>query len=880
MKRILSLFLALCMICTLLPATALTASAADGKYVKVDLAEIQSTDIVLITVTKKDGNTYAMSNDKGTSNGPAPVLVTITDNEITSNVTDNIKWNITNSGGNLTIYPNGTTAKWLYCTSTNNGVRVGTNANKVFTIDASSGYLKNTATSRYLGVYNTQDWRCYTSPTTANIANQTLAFYKWVETVEPTVTEATESSCEHENVTTTVTKNPTCTATGEEVWECDDCGETGTNILEIIDHSMVDVEGKDATCTESGLKSGQKCTVCGYTVQDEIDALGHNYVDGKCSCGAEEPNEVVFELGANGAAIHKDGSTAQIKYSETVGDYTLNIIDGDKMYPASYDAKGNSCIKLGTGSTHGSFKFTVPDDVVSIKIAVAKYKENTTDITVNETIYSLTKNSNDGEYDEIVVDTSSDKTIILATTSSYKRAMVNSITFVFAESGEITCEHTNTEAIGEAKDATCTEDGITAGKKCSDCGVEREPQETIPATGHYYVDGVCSCGDKVAVYQLVTDVIDLQIGDKIVIVSTASDAAMGADKETYRSETIVTKNGNTVFVGADVQIVTLEKGAVDGTFAFNTGNGYLYVPSTGTNPLYTGATIDKNGSWKIEVVDGVTKVTAQSDDNEDNQLQYNKGSNRFSCYDTKQGAISIYKLPTKVAEYTPAEGGEPVSYTSWAEALKNTAGTLVMFADLVAGEVNPDSNLVLDLNGYTLNVTTIDATVKDSRDGQGLIITPNKAKLASVDGQMILWDNNASGFRVYNTTFNDAGMNLHKNDTDLAKSFWSDLDFDESYAYQLVASTNSGLNIGFKLKLNGTEKTCWLSQEEQAKVMKEWGNKKYSNKNTEIDYFFFVTVTGFSALQEGGVLEVTPVAQDYYGNVIEADVIKYQFVVG
>ena len=39
--------------------------------------------------------------------------------------------NIVNSNGNLTIYVNGTTDTWMYCTATNNGVRVGTNANKV-----------------------------------------------------------------------------------------------------------------------------------------------------------------------------------------------------------------------------------------------------------------------------------------------------------------------------------------------------------------------------------------------------------------------------------------------------------------------------------------------------------------------------------------------------------------------------------------------------------------------------------------------------------------------------------------------------------------------------------------------------------------------------
>ena len=64
------------------------------------------------------------------------------------------------------------------------------------------------------------------------------------------------------------------------------------------------------------------------------------------------------------------------------------------------------------------------------------------------------------------------------------------------QSGTV-CEHTNTEPIGEAKDATCTVDGITAGKKCSNCGKILEEQAIIPATGHTFENGTCRvCGVK------------------------------------------------------------------------------------------------------------------------------------------------------------------------------------------------------------------------------------------------------------------------------------------------------------------------------------------------------------------------------------------------
>ena len=148
---------------------------SDDHWVLTELADLTSSDVFVIV--GNNGSNYAMSNDKGTSNPPTAVAVTVTGNEITSTVAANIQWNISGDATNgYTFYPNGSTTTWLYCTAANNGVRVGgTNNNKTFGVDG--GYLKHYATSRYVGIYNSQDWRCYTN-TTSNIAGQTFAFYK------------------------------------------------------------------------------------------------------------------------------------------------------------------------------------------------------------------------------------------------------------------------------------------------------------------------------------------------------------------------------------------------------------------------------------------------------------------------------------------------------------------------------------------------------------------------------------------------------------------------------------------------------------------------------------------------------------------------------
>ena len=161
-------------------------TGGDDHWVLTELPDLTSEDVFVIV--GNNGSNYAMSNDNGTDPAPSAVAVTVTGNEITSTVAANIQWNISGDAINgYTFYPNGSTTTWLYCTNTNNGVRVGTNANKTFVVD--HDYLKHTSTSRYVGIYNSQDWRCYTSYTATNIAGQTFAFYKKVTgSVSPSIT--------------------------------------------------------------------------------------------------------------------------------------------------------------------------------------------------------------------------------------------------------------------------------------------------------------------------------------------------------------------------------------------------------------------------------------------------------------------------------------------------------------------------------------------------------------------------------------------------------------------------------------------------------------------------------------------------------------------
>lgn len=150
---------------------------AAASWIATDLADITATDEVVITMAKGE-SVYALSAETDAkSNNPQAVLVTVKNGELTAAPADNLVWNIANDKGNLTIYPNGQTDKWLFAVSGDTKVKVGNSTtNKIFTLDATTKYLKNTGANRYLGVYNNADWRCYDGMH-ANIAGQTLCFY-------------------------------------------------------------------------------------------------------------------------------------------------------------------------------------------------------------------------------------------------------------------------------------------------------------------------------------------------------------------------------------------------------------------------------------------------------------------------------------------------------------------------------------------------------------------------------------------------------------------------------------------------------------------------------------------------------------------------------
>ena len=347
--------------------------------------------------------------------------------------------------------------KYLYWTSGNSlNVNATLNANTSWTVtfDASgNAVIQNAKDSARKLQWNASNPRfaCYTSGQTA------VQLYKFGagSTEEPD-----QPVCEHTNTKST-TVDATCTKEGSTIVTCVDCNETVETIV--------------------------------------IAVLGHNYVDGVCAvCGVDDPyagNDVLaaftFMNGTSGQ--WKDGNEmADATATYTDSGYTLSFTDYSKVFAGGWDTYNKGFIKFGTSSVVGTLTFTVPDDVTSVELHLAKYKTNTTKYSINGgDAVALTKSANDGEYDVVTVDTTENKTITLSTVSGGVRMVMYAVIYKGAAT---TCAHTNTTVEG-AVEATCTEDGYSGDIVCDACGVTVIKGETIAAS-HKYVDGACDvCGE-------------------------------------------------------------------------------------------------------------------------------------------------------------------------------------------------------------------------------------------------------------------------------------------------------------------------------------------------------------------------------------------------
>lgn len=131
----------------------------------------------------------------------------------------------------------------------------------------------------------------------------------------------------------------TCTEDGYETYTCS-CEDSYTNTIPASGHKLETLPGENATCTETGLTEGQKCSVCGtiITQQENIPATGHHYVDGLCTaCGVTDPdyNPSTPDQMTIGKEVNsiESGKDYVLVFSGNTGYFAMNLDASKKIVP-------------------------------------------------------------------------------------------------------------------------------------------------------------------------------------------------------------------------------------------------------------------------------------------------------------------------------------------------------------------------------------------------------------------------------------------------------------------------------------------------------------------------------------------------------------------
>ena len=294
--------------------------------------------------------------------------------------------------------------------------------------------------------------------------------------------------------------------------------------VECKHYSTITINGKDATCNESGLTDGKKCSVCGVvTVEQQIiPATGDHvyaietkrvastcktagYIITACGCGETKTttlsldannHENIVVLDAVSATCTKSGLTEGKKCS-ACGTVTVaqQIVSAKGHIEIVVKGKDSTCTE--TGLTDGK-KCSVCGVVTVAQNKVEKKSHSIVKIpgtAPTETETGLT----DGEKCSVCGTITKEQQIIPVLNHTHVYA-VTVTDPTCTENGYTTyscyCGDTYVDNYSDATghktekiagyESTCTETGLTDGEKCAVCGEILKSQDVIAAKSHDY----------------------------------------------------------------------------------------------------------------------------------------------------------------------------------------------------------------------------------------------------------------------------------------------------------------------------------------------------------------------------------------------------------
>ena len=340
------------------------------------------------------------------------------------------------------------------------------------------------------------------------------------------VCKATEGEAKGHDYTSTVTV-PTCTEKGYTTHTCA-CGDTYTSDEKAaLGHTEMTDAAKSPTCTEAGLTEGKHCSVCNAVIvaQTTLNALGHSWTDATCTtpktCSICKTTEGTAKGHSYVATVIAPTCTEKgyTSYTCACGDtYTSDevpALDHDFSVATCTDpqiCKREGCGRLGERA--------LGHDWVEATATTQKYCKREgcgkTHCEVNGHDFDAASCDEAGKCKNPNCNVSSGGAIghdwVEATCIApkyCKRANCGAIegsplghswtdaTCITPKTCSV-CKATEGEAKGHtevtlpATAPTCTESGLTEGKKCSVCDTILEEQKTVEPAGHKSNSTTCA----------------------------------------------------------------------------------------------------------------------------------------------------------------------------------------------------------------------------------------------------------------------------------------------------------------------------------------------------------------------------------------------------
>ena len=338
-SRILCMLLAIMMVASLMPAQVFaddTASDSTGGTVSywtpIAWDEVTADHVIAITMSKGNDIWMLPAAATGGSTAPAATIGTInaqgeleTKGEATA-----YGWKISSeSGGFRFTITSG--SQHLYTTAANNGVRVGTGENGyVWNLTQSGDYLTavdSKGNTRYLGVFDNQDWRTYTN-TNNNIAGQTVQFWAFSETIQGVETP---------------TANPAS-------------GEVAANTL--VTFSTTTAEATMMISLDGGLNWSEQNS---YTVIDAVTIMV------KAVKGNLQSETATFDYTVK-AASHASAAFDKLTQAPADGSEVVLVFTKDSL---ALSTQVNDKKLDGVAAQIAQDKLTVADEMAVLKVGVA-----------------------------------------------------------------------------------------------------------------------------------------------------------------------------------------------------------------------------------------------------------------------------------------------------------------------------------------------------------------------------------------------------------------------------------------------------------------------------------------------------------------------------